>query len=185
MKSQHSIRAALGMTQAAIADLLNVSRVQWALYECGQRSLPRHAVKLLTALTLDVNSQNRAAARDDYHKEQVRMQHKRLERLLIETEYKHAVLLKNIEVLARRREEAENLFYTIELVNRYRTNKAVAPEWPLVTPKLPSSKSRFEIESKLLDYEIEIDSLECKKLLIQSKLRKISKTLGFTGDDAK
>lgn len=98
MKKRETIRQELGITQEAMATLLNIKRSQWAMYELGQRELPTSAMLLLSEMQLYLQSPQSSVSKSEFQpKIPPREKQELLAGLLLENQYRQAKLAREIE----------------------------------------------------------------------------------------
>ncbi|MFT3795355.1 helix-turn-helix domain-containing protein [Flavobacterium sp.] len=174
MKKQNSLRNLLGVTQQEIAMLLNVSRGQWSMYECGRRDLPTHAVQLLAEIVAHLQSSGTAPAKDNKQQALAESRRVQLEHLLRENQFERLLLEKKRCALEKQQQSDAVRKQLAEFIRQRSVADKYSNARPLVSPKVLGKNFEQDCDAQLLRYEIRLELLSLEKLLLESKLQKIN-----------
>jgi transcriptional regulator with XRE-family HTH domain len=162
MNSQETISTLLGLKQEEIAALLQVSRGQWSMYECGKRELPAAASIQLAEMLNHVKS---AKAEASKHKAQQEKQEtkQKLQALLNENQYQQLFVEKKVAALEKKQAASAALVHLVDYLENHtdkkRTHiKNLLPDIQTRTKKDIKSDNltnliALQIKLKVLQYE--------------------------------
>lgn len=176
MKKHSSLRLSLGVKQHEIAMLLNVSRSQWSMFESGKRNLPLHATQKLAELLSQAKpdeKQNKKSTNDNLQYQKI------IENMLLENEYQTAITNKKITALEKKIDTAQRRSILIETLTN--TNKN---QQRLLAPKT-AKYSQHDFPLELLKLTLKLELLIHEKLLLESKLQKITESPEIINGDTK
>lgn len=150
-----------------MAQLLNVTRGQWSMYECGRRSLPLHALQMMAQLETHLQNAkgtDKASARSQ---DNLDTHQKELQRMLFENNLKLLAVEKIKLDLERKRSVATSR----TLLSDFKCDKSkLSKSWPIVVPRAADRKTLHEYDLKLLKLDIEMEMLKTERKVIQDKL---------------
>jgi transcriptional regulator with XRE-family HTH domain len=103
MKKEQTIREMLGLTQDDLALLLQVNRSQLAMYEIGQRDLPRAAKEqILDMLTFINDNASASVENETYMIAQKLQKEKKLSSLLLKNKHQQGIVEKKITAFEKK-----------------------------------------------------------------------------------
>jgi hypothetical protein len=150
-----------------MAQLLNVTRGQWSMYECGLRSLPLHALQMMTQLESHLQNAKRTDEASARGHDNLDKQQKELQRMLVENELKLLAVEKIKLDLERKRSVATSR----TLLSDFKCDKSkLSQSWPVVVPRAVDQKTIREYDLKLLKLDIEMEMLNAERRAIQDRL---------------
>lgn len=162
MRRKNNIPELLGFTQEAVAMLLQISRVQWAQYQSGLRSLPFKALQKLSQIYLVVLAADKTIEKPETEEQKATHRHD-LKKMLDENNSQQQALSIKIEAIENK--------YNKDL-SLWRLTQHLSGEWEHKTPydrevlaslerkaianlenNPPSKLTRLQIKLKILQYE--------------------------------
>lgn len=178
MKKTNPIRNLLGVSQEDMALILQVSRSQWAMYELGKRDLPTKAKLVLAEVLHYVKTPEMFAKSLPQVDEQHIRKQQQLERLLKENEYQQVLTAKKINFVERKYATKVRTLQVVDFLAVHPNNKSESLTNLLKTIANKASKA-LEVDglATLIKYQIKQEVLELEKLLLESKLRKLTLSL--------
>lgn len=108
MEKEENIGALVGIPQEEMAMLLEVKRVQWALFLTGKRGLPPTALLKLSEMLTILKEPDNENLDDDTIKEEQTQITKYLEDQIITNQYKQELVLNQLEKCRKRYQSAQN-----------------------------------------------------------------------------
>ena len=186
MKTTQSIADLLGFTQAELAMVLNVSRSQFSQYELGTRDIPLTAKQLLAEMLQYIQGSELLTKTPPQLEQQQTKKQLQLQRLLKENVYQSLVVARKIEFLEKKYARKIKALQLIEFLSEHRSFKGEMVGSALKSISKKASKA-LEVEGLgvLIKYQIKQEVLELEKLVLESKLRKLTLPLENKGEDNK
>ncbi|SCY37067.1 helix-turn-helix domain-containing protein [Flavobacterium caeni] len=172
MKKQNSLRTLLGLSQQDMAMLLNVTRGQYSMYECGHRNLPHHAAQLLSELLLHANAPQTVQKQSNAHD----TERHHLEALLRENQYQQLLLEKKTKALEKKHNASLHAGRVVDFVkarNAQRKNN----DRPLAVPARKASANDDYVKMGI-DFEIKRELLVYEKKLLEQKIKDMARLRG-------
>ncbi|MRX41607.1 hypothetical protein GJU43_20175 [Flavobacterium sp. LC2016-23] len=108
MMKEENIGALLGIPQEEMAILLGVTRVQWALFLTGRRSLPKDALLKLTEMLIIVKEAETEAPDAAVLKEEQARINKYIEEEIIFNQHKQRLVSDQLEKCRKKYQSAQN-----------------------------------------------------------------------------
>lgn len=175
MKKTNSFRTLLGITQNDIAQLLQVTRSQWAMFELGKRDLPL-AAKVLLAEVLGYLKNTETEAKELPQLVPLQANKKtRLEELLRENEYQRLAIARKLKAMQKKYKNNVTILRLTGLLATRPEQKAAPSQGLLQLIADKASKALSENSlAVLVEYELKHELLELEKLLLDSSLRKFA-----------
>lgn len=164
MKNKPELRFALGITQHQMADMLNVGRSHYSMYESGLRNLPLSALQMMGELQEHLQQSKHRQSREAKDAA-AKIRKKELERLLEDNILAHHTLERKRDLLIRK----HNASAVGVLLKDFQFQK-FQPDWPLVLPKKSTANNGTDYQSKLIRLEIQLELLENERKWIESNL---------------
>lgn len=174
MKKKSGLSALFGISQKDMAQLLNVHRSQWAMFETGKRDLPAEAKLLLTEMLAHMGSRQVVKKFPELVKEQAKRKNFLL-RELHENERKR-LLVTNCLNLERKKYQANvNVLRLTAFLSTQMREKITVSHGMLQSL---SSRASANIEQKgltaMLQYEIKLELLQLERQSLEELLKKYS-----------
>lgn len=172
MKKDHAINFHLGITQYELAMLLGVSRSQCAMFELGKRDLPLPAKQLLAEMLTFMQAPETTAKSTIPLLAQATLP--QLERLLRENEYQQLLTARRIAAATKKQEAQNRVLKLAEFLSTRDHGKQAINPLPEVIVRKVSSVTASPVANLLVAQQLKQEMLELEKLLLESRLRKIS-----------
>jgi transcriptional regulator with XRE-family HTH domain len=164
MKNRLELRLALGMSQYEMAEMLNVSRTLFSMYEIGKRNLPLSALQMLGELQEHLQASHERQSRQAKDAA-TNIRKKELERLLKDNLLAYHTLERKKDLLIKKHNATAS---RVEIKDFQFKNSQ--PNWPLVLPKKLTPDDLSNCQSKLIHLEIQLELLEHGRKWIESQL---------------
>ncbi|NHM08040.1 helix-turn-helix transcriptional regulator [Flavobacterium sp. CYK-4] len=179
MKKENPIRHLLGVTQLEAAMLLGISRSQWSMFESGKRDLPLPAQQLLAEMLAFVQSAEQQPERRAHARAQ---QIANVELKLRELAFQQMRLQREIVKIEREAQWQARR----ELLEDFLVQRQHSKSTPVVVRVVLFTGNKIATEVLLAQIEKQKhrnELLELEKLLLESQLRKLGKSLENTGGE--
>lgn len=177
MKSSQSISELLGFTQAQLALVLHVSRSQFSKYELGTRDLPLAAKQLLAELLQQVQVANPLDKTPPQILHQQTKKQLQLERLHQENEYQQLAVARKIACIEKKCNYKVRALQVVAFLASHASHQEKKQGDFL---KSISNKASEALEKEglgvLITLEIKQEVLQLEKMVLDSALRKCTKT---------
>jgi transcriptional regulator with XRE-family HTH domain len=172
MKKEQTITAILGITQQDVAMLLGVNRSQWSMFESGKRDLPLAAKQLLAEMLTYVQAPETTAKSTIPLLAQATLP--QLERLLRENEYQQLLTARRIAAATKKQEAQLRVLKLAEFLSTRDHGKQAINPLPDVIARKVSCVTASPVANLLVAQQLKQEMLELEKLLLESRLRKLS-----------
>lgn len=171
IKRTATIKSLLGLTQEEMAMLLGVSRVQWAMFEIGQRGLPLVAIQRLNPLLSNANKPESVSKESPTIIEAEKKKAQEwLKREYLKVQIKQQLLERKINAMEKTRSECFSALETVHYLESHPEKELIPDMASFIKIRVLNTLNKNALH-RLQEMQLKKESLDILKNSLEQKMK--------------